>query len=628
MAPSIPASAQVKEEVQGNEQPVKELSISDSKPPIISKSSTTAAARATMSPIARFAKIKPENPPPEYEFSLGQPSGLSALDMDVIKLTAQFTAANGREFLAGLAQREMRNPQFDFLKPTHLLFSYFTSLVDAYAKVLAPSDDQAERLKLLSDKMKALELSVQRWVYTKDEAERKYAESSTANADKIAFNSIDWHDFVVVETVDFPVDEVFEYPAAQLLSGSATSAVSRTHISSSHIAGHGYDEDADMDTSSDVPAPPRYEPSTNVDMEDDSDMKVVTDYRPRVAPGATKGALTMADPLSGRMLPASAMEEHMRVALLDPKWRVEQQRFQDKQRETGYAEGGSIADSLKQFAKRRGDIFGAKKVGTQPLVEGESQNEDADGEDDEDSKPERPSTIPLMSHQMANATAYLMSPPPHLLSSIGPVLPASQAPIYQMPMSSGPMSYLPPSFPPHAPAPMYAPGPPTYLSPPAAMPFLPPPPPPSFSVPTTTSSVPPPVFAQTIPSISSQDAPKKPRIQETVEVLSAEKFIASFPDDYSIQIAVPNDTSSFGVNWGFQGQTFNITVKATMDVRVLKDLVSRQIQTTGKGIECVPANRFQLKMVTSGIFLKDSNLLAVHNVGPNVLLEVNLKSRR
>jgi splicing factor 3A subunit 1 len=37
--------------------------------------------------------------------------------------------------LAGLAQREQRNPQFDFLKPTHLLFSYFTGLVDAYTKV-------------------------------------------------------------------------------------------------------------------------------------------------------------------------------------------------------------------------------------------------------------------------------------------------------------------------------------------------------------------------------------------------------------------------------------------------------------------------------------------------------------
>ncbi len=41
--------------------------------------------------------------------------------------------------LGGVAQREQRNPQFDFLKPTHMLFGYFTQLVDAYAKVLQPS---------------------------------------------------------------------------------------------------------------------------------------------------------------------------------------------------------------------------------------------------------------------------------------------------------------------------------------------------------------------------------------------------------------------------------------------------------------------------------------------------------
>jgi splicing factor 3A subunit 1 len=62
--------------------------------------------------------------------------------LQVIKLTAQYTAASGRQFLAGLAQREQRNPQFDFLKPTHVLFSYFTSLVDAYTKILQPTAAQ------------------------------------------------------------------------------------------------------------------------------------------------------------------------------------------------------------------------------------------------------------------------------------------------------------------------------------------------------------------------------------------------------------------------------------------------------------------------------------------------------
>ena len=49
----------------------------------------------------------------------------------------------------------------------------------------------------------------------------------------------------------------------------------------------------------------------------------------------------------------------MRIQLMDPKWREQQQRFLEKQQETTLAAGSSIADSLKQFAKQRGDIFGS-----------------------------------------------------------------------------------------------------------------------------------------------------------------------------------------------------------------------------------------------------------------------------
>jgi splicing factor 3A subunit 1 len=54
---------------------------------------------------------------------------------DIIKLTAQYTAANGVQFLYGLTNREFKNPQFDFLKPSHALFTYFMALVDQYSKV-------------------------------------------------------------------------------------------------------------------------------------------------------------------------------------------------------------------------------------------------------------------------------------------------------------------------------------------------------------------------------------------------------------------------------------------------------------------------------------------------------------
>jgi splicing factor 3A subunit 1 len=54
---------------------------------------------------------------------------------DIVKLTAQFVARNGRQFLTNLMNREQRNYQFDFLRPQHSLFQYFTKLLEQYTKV-------------------------------------------------------------------------------------------------------------------------------------------------------------------------------------------------------------------------------------------------------------------------------------------------------------------------------------------------------------------------------------------------------------------------------------------------------------------------------------------------------------
>jgi hypothetical protein len=65
----------------------------------------------------------------------------------MIKLTAQFVARNGKNFLTGLSSREHTNPQFSFLKPTHSLFGFFTSLCDAYSRVLMPPKGTRDRLQ-------------------------------------------------------------------------------------------------------------------------------------------------------------------------------------------------------------------------------------------------------------------------------------------------------------------------------------------------------------------------------------------------------------------------------------------------------------------------------------------------
>lgn len=89
--------------------------------------------------------IVPKEPPPEFEF-IADPPSISAFDLDVVKLTAQFVARNGRQFLTQLMQKEQRNYQFDFLRPQHSLFNYFTKLVEQYTKVLGQGEGDVSML--------------------------------------------------------------------------------------------------------------------------------------------------------------------------------------------------------------------------------------------------------------------------------------------------------------------------------------------------------------------------------------------------------------------------------------------------------------------------------------------------
>ena len=64
----------------------------------------------------------------------------------------------------------------------------------------------------------------------------------------------------------------------------------------------------------------------------------------------------MVDPISGQTLPVEQMSDHIKAQLVDPRHRVEQQRFIDKQKVTGVAAGEAMVSNLMHFAQKRQDI--------------------------------------------------------------------------------------------------------------------------------------------------------------------------------------------------------------------------------------------------------------------------------
>ena len=156
--------------------------------------------------------IVPKEPPPDFEFIVDPPS-ISAMELDIVKLTAQFVARNGRQFLTSLMNREARNYQFDFLRPQHSLFQYFTRLLEQYTKVLIPPKDLMTRLSEECTNPKVtLENVKRRTDWQRHQEAQKRREEEEAERERVSYAQIDWHDFVVVETVDYQPFEIGNFP--------------------------------------------------------------------------------------------------------------------------------------------------------------------------------------------------------------------------------------------------------------------------------------------------------------------------------------------------------------------------------------------------------------------------------
>ncbi|UJR14059.1 hypothetical protein I4U23_001056 [Adineta vaga] len=246
---------------------------------------TTKVPTKVQSEISKFLEpIIIKDPPSEYEFMIEPPS-ISAIELDIVRLTAQFVARNGRQFLTSLMSKEARNPQFDFLKPAHGLFNYFTKLVEQYTKILIPPRDYAAKLTNdIENQQKIMDEVNYRVEWVKHQLREKAKEEEAVEKERAAYSQIDWHDFVVVETVDYQPQEQGNFPppttpdmvGARMLLQERFDRNNFQHITSTTMMNM-----SDLAAEMDMGSPPHSPPSammSNVNMQemdmdqDDDDM--------------------------------------------------------------------------------------------------------------------------------------------------------------------------------------------------------------------------------------------------------------------------------------------------------------------------------------------------------------------
>lgn len=599
--------------------------------------------------------IIPREPPPEFEF-MEEPPSISALDLDIVKLTAQFVAIHGRSFLTNLMNREQRNYQFDFLRPQHGLFNYFTQLIEQFAKIHTPPKNICQMLskelespKLILDKVRY------RVEWTKIQEAVKRREEEEAEKERIQYAQIDWHDFVIVETVDYQPHEqgLFPPPTTPERVGSRILLQQRIEEQGQEAVEMDVESDEDNPEHKEEtqkqkePMPPPPLPPLPPQLDN---VLIRKDYNPKVTkaqpqqnpiPGKPTEAFVIS-PITGEKIPADKLQEHMRFGLLDPRWVEQRDRsIQEKmQQEEVYAVGSAIESSLKQLAERRTDIFGSgdeetmigKKIGEEDRRKPEKVTWDGHTASVEAATRAARANITIEEQiQQIHKIKGLL--PDDDKDRIGPAMPGSgksqgmSAPsvsIVTTNINMGGMVGPPQSVqgihhPPHSQMlpPMMMGGQPTgghYMVAPHMMthmglygmpmhdmqgvaPGMPP------------VGVPPPM------ALGLDDEPLSKRQRTEDNLIPEEEFMAKNPSNVTIKVQVPN--SSEKPEWKLNGQVLNLTLPLKETISVVKTKIHEQTQ--------LPPGKQKLQL--EGVFVKDSNTLAYYNVTNGAVLALALKER-
>ncbi|THW22878.1 hypothetical protein D6D23_05886 [Aureobasidium pullulans] len=344
--------------------------------------------------------------PPDFHFSARMPN-ISSVDLEVIKLTAIFVAKNGRTWMTTLSQREARNPQFDFLRPQHSFYQFFSRLVDQYTEILNTQGQQqqevvAELEKNVDNKYRVMESAKKRAEWVKFQEAQKVKKEEEHEAEKLAYAQIDWHDFVVVETILFTeADDQTELPPPTSLNDIQSASLEQKAQMSLAPSGMRIEEampgqetyyqppPSQMPPpSSYSPAPPAFSPAqqtgfappprTPQEQEEDAriaertaerqraeqaqaaargqgPMRIRNDYVPR-AQARRQNAATALCPNCKQQIPFNELEQHMKIEMLDPRWR-EQSRIAAQRSSTTNLSTADVANNLKRLASQRSDVF-------------------------------------------------------------------------------------------------------------------------------------------------------------------------------------------------------------------------------------------------------------------------------
>lgn len=258
-------------------------------------------------------------------------------------------------------------------------------MVEQYSKVLYPSKSILEKLEALTTSLGRTQLlseARERGTWDAYQRERSTKREKERDAEALAFAEIDWHDFAIVQTIEFTqADAQSELPNPMTVADVETMTLSQKRMAAmiaetmepeveaakagldaaeaaekaaQHALNEAAAQDTTMDSGDEEDAKSKEDEKKKQEemlararelqarsTELGEPMKIRKDYVPKcgcspfylalmcanrlelialAARNANKAATTQCS-ICGQQIPIDELDEHMRIELLDPKWK-------------------------------------------------------------------------------------------------------------------------------------------------------------------------------------------------------------------------------------------------------------------------------------------------------------------
>jgi len=400
-------------------------------------------------------------------------------------------------------------------------------------------------------------------------------------------------------------------------------------------------------------------------------MKIRTDYQPKLGAKGNKALTTCT--ICGQQIPVDEIDEHMRIELLDPKWKTQRDVIESRRAQASELQlGANVVSSISEFAKARVDIFGDE--------EAEAKRRRAE-EDDRLKRREREkivwdghtaTKVGTMDKYSTNVNFEEQIAAIHKAKGLAPMddnaagpgigpsivpppmdLNSSAAPRPPMPTAPGTISSAPQpaSMAPSMGMSVQMPGAPVSLptlhyqgmNAPQTFGYQPPPPlgPPPMGMMPPRQGMPgapppgmygvPPQAGQMAGTIRSADEMNEG--EESIEQLAKRQRVAKLPGGHlypeqnwidmhphpiSLQVQLPNDNTK--PEWKLDGTTVSITdLPLTTLVSTLRERIVRRIESS--------APQSRVRLACEGKELRNANTIASYNLEDGDLVTFSVKKK-